>query len=59
MALRLRVGLSGKKDSNGILYEPLSEKTNSGKIVKKLQDALPGVAHINTNLVSHAPLDEE
>lgn len=59
MSLRLRIGLSGKNDKDGRLYEPLSDKTPSGKIVKKLQDSIPGVTHRNVNLVSYAPLDNQ
>lgn len=38
---------------------PLEEDTNSGKIIKEVEDALPNVNYYKTNLVKCLPLDDK
>ena len=51
------VGLSAKKiGKNG--FSPLSEKTTSGKVIKKIEDTCQGIRFYKTNLVKCLPLSE-
>ena len=52
------VGLSAKKVENLEIDYPLGEDTNSGKIIKEVEDKLPNVKYYKTNLVKCLPLDE-
>ena len=53
------VGLSAKKVKDLKNNYPLGEDTNSGKIIKKVEDALPNVNYYKTNLVKCLPLDDK
>lgn len=52
------VGLSAKKVEDLERNYPLKEDTNSGKIIKEVEDALPNVKYYKTNLVKCLPLDD-
>ncbi|MBE6155041.1 MAG: hypothetical protein E7163_05710 [Firmicutes bacterium] len=52
------VGLSAKKVNNLKTNYPLEEDTNSGKIIKEVEDLLPNVQFYKTNLVKCLPLDD-
>lgn len=49
------VGLSAKKALDG--ESPLSENTNSGAIIHKIEEQLEGISTYKTNLVKCLPLD--
>ncbi len=53
------VGLSAKKVKDLKKNYPLEEDTNSGKIIKEIEDALPNVKYYKTNLVKCLPLDDK
>ena len=53
------VGLSAKKVKDLKNNYPLEEDTNSGKIIKEVEDALPNVNYYKTNLVKCLPLDDK
>lgn len=53
------VGLSAKKVENLKKNYPLEENTNSGKIIKEVEDELPNVNYYKTNLVKCLPLDDK
>lgn len=53
------VGLSAKKVNDINNNYPLEEDTNSGKIIKEIEDSLPNVNYYKTNLVKCLPLDNE
>lgn len=52
------VGLSAKKVSNVIESIPLSNDTNSGKIIELIENKLPNINFYKTNLVKCVPLNE-
>lgn len=52
------IGLSAKKVGNLEINYPLEEDTNSGKIIKEVEDILPNVKFYKTNLVKCLPLDD-
>lgn len=52
------IGLSAKKVENIENDYPLSENTNSGKIIKEVETMLPNIKYYKTNLVKCLPLDE-
>lgn len=52
------VGLSAKKVKDLEISYPLEEDTNSGKIIKEVEDRLSNVKFYKTNLVKCLPLDE-
>lgn len=51
------VGLSAKKVNNLEKGYPLSEDTNSGKIINEIENTLPNIKFYKTNLVKCLPLD--
>lgn len=53
------VGLSAKKVEDLKKNYPLEENTNSGKIIKEIEDILPNVNYYKTNLVKCLPLDDK
>ena len=53
------VGLSSKKVENLDKNYPLEENTNSGKIIKEVEQMLPNVSYYKTNLVKCLPLDDK
>lgn len=53
------VGLSAKKVRNIKKNFPLEDDTNSGKIIKEIEDSLPNVNYYKTNLVKCLPLDSQ
>lgn len=50
------VGISAKPPKNGTAVSPLSEESNSGKIIKKIENSLPNLSFYKTNLVKCPPL---
>lgn len=53
------VGLSAKKVDDLDKNYPLEENTNSGKIIKEIEDKLPNINFYKTNLVKCLPLNEK
>lgn len=53
------VGLSAKKVIDLDKNYPLEENTNSGKIIKEIEDNLPNVNFYKTNLVKCLPLNDK
>lgn len=53
------VGLSAKKVNNVLLSKPLDENTNSGSIIKKIENSLSNYTFYKTNLVKCLPLNEK
>lgn len=53
------VGLSAKKVSDINTSIPLQDDTNSGKIIKQIEDSLPNHTFYKTNLVKCLPLDKQ
>lgn len=52
------VGLSAKRVENIEFNYPLEEDTNSGKIIKEIEDNLPNINYYKTNLVKCLPIDD-
>jgi len=52
------VGLSATKVENIEIDYPLKENTNSGKIIKEIENALPNIKYYKTNLVKCLPLND-
>ncbi len=53
------VGLSAKKVNDLKKNYPLEENTNSGKIIKEIEEKLPNINFYKTNLVKCLPLNEK
>lgn len=53
------VGLSAKKVSDINTSIPLQDDTNSGKIIKQIEESLPNYTFYKTNLTKCLPLDNQ
>ena len=53
------VGLSAKKVDDIDKNYPLEENTNSGLLIKEIEDILPSLNYYKTNLVKCLPLDNK
>ena len=53
------IGISSQKNTKDKIFEPLDEKTNSGKFISQIEKLLTGKTFYKTNLVKCAPLDSE
>jgi len=53
------VGLSAKKVSDIKTAIPLQDDTNSGKVIKQIEENLPNYTFYKTNLVKCLPLDKK
>ena len=53
------VGLSAKKVDDIDKNYPLEENTNSGLLIKEIEDVLPSLNYYKTNLVKCLPLDNK